>query len=256
MAKGILLTLLVLLSGPVFAQDKAGSVVLSIGKNFAQLPQAEPRPLKRKSEIYTGDSISTGDKGQLQLRFTDGSRLSLRPDTEFLIEDYQFTEGAPEQGRSVYRLLKGGLRTITGAISKADNSHYQVNTPIATIGVRGTHYALFYCNRACEESTQTKMGLYGYVLEGEIVVATADEEAAVISRHSFYLNQDSGIIVTEKPLAVFETLKDLVPESALGEGIDNAIPALDVQSGPGAGSIQQPNNTPAPNIPAGRGPSY
>ena len=68
---------------------KRGMVILSLGKNFVQLPDSETRVLKRKSEIYNQYTVSTGTKGCLQLRFTDGSRLSLGIDSQFYVEQYQ-----------------------------------------------------------------------------------------------------------------------------------------------------------------------
>ena len=75
---GVFLSVLAFFSAGVWAQEPAGSVVLSVGKNTAQQPESEVRLLKRKSEIYTQDLILTGDKGRLQLRFSDGSRLAMR----------------------------------------------------------------------------------------------------------------------------------------------------------------------------------
>ncbi|MFY0676658.1 MAG: FecR domain-containing protein [Neptuniibacter sp.] len=236
------------LAGGVQAQTKAGAVVLSIGKNFAQQPEQQPRKLKRKSEIYDADRITTGMKGQVQLRFTDGSRLSIRPETEFIIEAYEFPGGQPEKGKAVYKLIKGGLRTITGAISKADTKNYAVKTPIATIGVRGTHYSLFFCDRACKESTQTQSGLYGYVLEGEIVVSVDSEVSPVSAKHYFHLNMDGALTITQSPFGVFEGLKDLEGGQVLPTEIGQDIPALDVNTGPEVNNITLPAspNTPAP----------
>lgn len=247
----VLVAFVAIMAGTAHAQTKAGVVVLSIGKNFAQQPEQDPRKLKRKSEVYSSDSISTGAKGQLQLRFTDGSRLSLRPETVFLIEDYEFQEGQPGKGKSVYKLLKGGLRTITGAISKADVTNYAVNTPIATIGVRGTHYSLFYCDRTCKEATQTEAGLYGYVLEGMISVSVDSDETAVTAKHYFHLNLDGKLMISQSPFSVFESLKDLDGGQAMTNKIDQDIPALDVKSGPDVKNITLPAPPRTPSPPKG-----
>ncbi|WP_339890567.1 FecR family protein [Neptuniibacter pectenicola] len=210
------------------AAQEAAAVVLSIGKNTAQLPQQPSRDLKRKSSIYTQDLISTGPKGQLQLRFSDGSRFSLREKTVFSVETYQFNKDTPETGNSVYRLLKGGLRTITGAISHTNVEHYQVHTPIASIGVRGTHYTLFYCDSVCEKDTQATLGLYGYVLEGEIVVKNDAVSAPVSAGRYFFLdNSGRRLQIKKTPFDIFETVKDLGP--VLLNGIDaGSVPATEV----------------------------
>lgn len=183
--------------GPVYAQDTAASVVLSIGKNYAQQPEQEARPLKRKSEVFSNDQISTGPKGQLQLRFTDGSRLSLRPETLFHIENYQFDGNKPKDGSSVYRLIKGGLRTITGTISSANTDNYRVNTPIATIGVRGTDYELFFCDQSCADSGMEQYGLFGQVLEGTIFLDVAGKKTDIHAGLHFYLGNNENLHLSQ-----------------------------------------------------------
>lgn len=208
------------------AAEKAGSVVLSVGKNVAQVGQGEVRPLKRQSVIFTNDTITTAFNGVLQLRFTDNSRLSLKKDTVFKVEEYRYDKAAPEEGKAVYKLIKGGLRTITGAISDANPDSYSVKTPIATIGVRGTHYSLFFCDRTCNETTQAQMGLYGYVLEGTIVVGSESITAPVQSGQFFFLGtKGSRLKIQKKPFELFEKL-DEDGVDLLGSDAGVKIPAV------------------------------
>jgi hypothetical protein len=51
--------------------------------------------------------------------------------------------------RAFFRLLKGGFRAVSGAIGSADPAEYRVNTPVATIGIRGTDYWVVLCDAAC-----------------------------------------------------------------------------------------------------------
>jgi len=228
----VLLVFSSFLVGNSMAANKAGHVLLSLGNNSAQLPEQESRVLKRKSEIYTQDRINTGPKGRLQIRFTDNSRLSLRPDTQFQIEDYSFSSSKPDQAKSVYRLLKGGLRTITGAISDQPNADYQIRTPIATIGVRGTHYTLFYCDQTCKETTRASIGLYGYVLEGEIFIANKALKAPIQMGRYFFLGSDGrSLKIRKMPFKLFEVLQDMGPD-LMTVSTDSNIPALDVNQLP------------------------
>jgi len=256
MIKWILPVVLAFVCMPsAMAADKAGHVLLSVGSNTARLPEQDIRQLKRKSEIYSLDSISTGSKGRLQIRFTDGSRLSLRPDTLFNVEEYRFSANKPKEGKSVYRLLKGGLRTLTGAISDNNKENYEVHTPIATIGVRGTHYTLFYCDKTCQETTRAQMGLYGYVLEGEIVVGNKSIKAPIQMGRYFFLGGDgSSLKIRQTPFKLFELLQDMGPDLMSGAG-NNQIPALNANEKLNLNLDVTPNqggaNTPSPN----RGPN-
>jgi hypothetical protein len=248
----VILLLSMIGSTCVSAAESAASVILSVGKNTAQLPDQELRSLKRKSLIFQQDLVSTGSNGRLQLRFTDNSRVSLRPDTLFKVDEYQYQKNDPSKGKSVYRLLKGGLRTITGAISGADVDNYQIQTPIATIGVRGTHYSLFYCDTACHEATRSRVGLYGYVLEGEIVVGNDQGMASVVAGHYFFLGgSGSSLQIQETPFDLFEQLKDLGPDLMAGPQ-GNSVPALDVNSRSVIRTIPEPAQFPE-TIPSPRG---
>jgi hypothetical protein len=68
----------------------------------------------------------------------DGGLLSIQPESQLAINQYQFNESTKDGSVSM-SLLKGGLRTVTGALNKASNN-YKMETPVASIGVRGTHY--------------------------------------------------------------------------------------------------------------------
>ena len=120
--------------------EPAGQVIVASGTVQAVMASGEVRELRRRSSFFAGDTIRTAPASQVQLRFADGALLSLRPDSELRVDDYRFTNQGGAGDRSVSTLLKGGLRTITGVIGKQDPQAYEVKTPVATIGVRGTHY--------------------------------------------------------------------------------------------------------------------
>jgi hypothetical protein len=95
------------------------------------------QPLARGAELDTGDTVRTA-LGRAQLRFTDGAYVSLQPNSEFAIRDYRF-DGKTDGGeRGFFGLAKGAMRTISGLIGRANRDRYQITTPTATIGIRGT----------------------------------------------------------------------------------------------------------------------
>src|SRR3546814_8969690 len=98
------------------------------------------RELAKRSEIYGADQIETAYNGRVQMRFTDGGLVSLMPDTTFTVEEYRLGAGAGDEGSLVFSLLRGGLRTVTGAIGKANHDGYQLKTPVGTLGIRGTEF--------------------------------------------------------------------------------------------------------------------
>lgn len=122
----------------------AGKIEFAVGNVIALNTTGNSRSLAKGTEINNGDTIQTQD-GRVQLRFSDGGYISLQPNTEFKVEDYSFSGKADGSEKSFFSLVKGGLRAITGAIGHGNNkSAYRVNTPVATIGIRGTEYLAQY----------------------------------------------------------------------------------------------------------------
>lgn len=107
----------------------------------------QSRALQRRSPVYDKDTIVTDKTSTGQLVFSDNSLVSLSADTAMRIDEYQYGKNVPKgQSKFVASLVKGGFRTITGLIPKDNPDNYQVNTPVATIGVRGTSYAIRFTN--------------------------------------------------------------------------------------------------------------
>jgi hypothetical protein len=120
-------------------------VDFAVGNVTAVRPDGRSRALTRGSEIEVGDTVNT-QQGRAQLRFQDGAYMSLQPDTSFRIEEFRFAEKGEGKDGIVMNLLKGGMRTITGLIGRANRQNYRLRTAVATIGIRGTEYTVRYTN--------------------------------------------------------------------------------------------------------------
>jgi hypothetical protein len=127
-------------------------VVWVKGAFSATMPgSAEARPLKMAANIYMNDTLITDAKSEAQIIFTDNSSMTFRPETKLYINEYNYVPKAKDDksakkstGKYIMDLVTGGFRTITGLVAKDNPNDYQVNTPVATIGVRGTEYSLVY----------------------------------------------------------------------------------------------------------------
>lgn len=129
-----------LLLCPALLWASVGKVVISRGDAYAMNANEERRALKRRSEVFEGDTLITGADGALQIRFQDNAILALREDSQLRITEYHGQTGNNGRERVLMDLLAGGFRTITGRIGQSDQDAYQVRTPNASIGIRGTHY--------------------------------------------------------------------------------------------------------------------
>ncbi len=101
-------------------------------------------------QVVPGDTLVTGANGFARMETTDGGEMILRPDSQMKIEKYNFDVNKPQDDSFVFKVLKGGFRTVTGLISKRGNKDaYQGKTETATIGIRGTQYDLRVCLASC-----------------------------------------------------------------------------------------------------------
>ena len=202
LAIGLLWMPLPVLSQSEPTQEKAGHIVMASGRLIARAADGSERRLRRRTAVYAGDTIIVGKNAFIQIRFTDGSIFSLRPDTEFKVSEYQHQEQATENGKAVFELLKGGLRTISGSIGKKENKNYQLKTPISTIGIRGTHYGLRLCSGNCISPQRGKIedGLYGGVVDGGINVKNRKGKWSIDNGRYFHVaTRDSKLRLLQNP---------------------------------------------------------
>lgn len=138
----VIACMVVMLGGwrPAVAVEPAGVVLMAAGNVVAIQADNKPRPLQRRSPFFPGEVLRTDETAQAQVRFRDGSVISLRAQTAIRIDEFRFNEPAQGEDRNVFTLLNGGFRTITGTIGKQNPAAYRARTPVATIGVRGTVY--------------------------------------------------------------------------------------------------------------------
>ncbi len=133
--------LLVSWCAPVHGANKpVGKVILANGTFLAIQSDRSSRSLTQGSEFYQGDRLWTGPRTKAQIRFSDGAIMTLRADTEFRVDEYEFDSQNASRNKSLFTLIKGGFRTITGLISRLKPDSYKVKTAYAIVGVRGTTY--------------------------------------------------------------------------------------------------------------------
>ncbi len=163
-------TALALLAGGA-AWGEAGKVVFAVG-DVAALRGTARVALAAGATLEVGDTIVTAAQSHAQLRFTDDGLVALKPESEFRIEQYNFDGRQDGTEVAVFRLVKGGFRTLTGQIGKISPDRYQLLTTQATIGIRGTHYQVQLCApEECREGgAVVRAGMYGGVYDGRIAV--------------------------------------------------------------------------------------
>lgn len=120
----------------------SGTVILAKGVVTATDANKVDRVLAKGAAVAEGDVISTAQKSFAVIRMIDNTKLTLKPGTTIAIGAFSTEEGKEE---GCINLVKGGLRTVTGLIGKRKPDAFQVDTPIASIGIRGTDFIARVC---------------------------------------------------------------------------------------------------------------
>lgn len=126
------------------AHAEIGTVTFKAGDVSIQTAAGAARAAIKGAPINEGDTIVVGPVSTAQLKMVDGGVLALRPETQMKFDQYKWTgkEDGTESG--VMSLVRGGFRTITGAIGRLNKGSYKVTTPNATLGIRGTDHEVAF----------------------------------------------------------------------------------------------------------------
>jgi hypothetical protein len=130
------------------ANVEIGQALLIKGAVQAKQGEGEARILDRNAPVFESDTITTASKSFAVIKMKDGTRISLRSDTEFSIEEYEYP--AAEE-KATYNLAKGGLRALTGLIGKQNSSANILKTHVGTMGIRGTEFDARLCSNDCAD---------------------------------------------------------------------------------------------------------
>lgn len=89
------------------------------------------RELAPEADVHRNEIIRTEAQSATRLRFADRSDLRLGPQAQIRLDAFVFSGNAG----SAMNLSRGALRFVSG---NGPTGSYQIKTPVATIGLRGT----------------------------------------------------------------------------------------------------------------------
>ncbi len=142
--KALLLLVSLFAAALAHAAQIAGTVANLSGPLLAKKDDGTVKVLAVKSTVEQGDTLVTEKNTYARIKFIDNSEITLRPGTQLKIDSFAFEEDKPEKDSATFNLVKGGLRAVTGALGKRNKERFGMNTPTATIGIRGTIFIAEY----------------------------------------------------------------------------------------------------------------
>ncbi|MFH2091932.1 MAG: putative Ig domain-containing protein [Pseudomonadota bacterium] len=117
--------------------NSVGTVVSLKGQAFAN-SEAGIRELSIGSDIFEGEKITTRSDSQLEIKFQDNTTLSQSENSEVKIDAYVYDADNGSNSNLLLQMSKGVFRTVTGEIAKQNPDNFNLKSPMALIGIRGT----------------------------------------------------------------------------------------------------------------------
>ncbi|MEI7672200.1 MAG: FecR domain-containing protein, partial [Deltaproteobacteria bacterium] len=134
------LLLIVPLTGHAATAGKFTSVE---GNVDVTSPGKEARPANIGDPLNVGDIIRTKSKSKCEVAFPDGSILRLSENSRLRVNEF-----AQERGKrnATLDLFRGKIQSVVMAVAgaPAGQSKYEIHTPTAVCGVRGTTFFVYH----------------------------------------------------------------------------------------------------------------
>ena len=117
--------------------EAIGQVDTTQGGAFVVHADGTSIPAEAGMPIYLGDVIETKAGGTIGVVFADNSTFSLAEQGKMTIDDMVY-DPATAQGHSLVSVAEGVFTFVSGEIAKTGVDAMQIDTPVATIGIRGS----------------------------------------------------------------------------------------------------------------------
>lgn len=137
----LLVMLVALLPGvSAAAQDTIGIVRNVAG--YATVTRGDQVfPAAAGTRLLVDDTLMTGPNGSMGVILRDNSTLSIGPGSSLVVQNFLFSPAEGKLGLLV-RLSKGTMAYLSGLIGKLAPENARFETPVASIGIRGTRFAV------------------------------------------------------------------------------------------------------------------
>jgi hypothetical protein len=85
--------------------------------------------------VYQGDVVKTGADGRIGINFADGSSFNLSSNARMALDEFVYDPNG-KSNSTFFNLTSGTMTFVAGSIAKSGDM--KVDTPVATMGIRGT----------------------------------------------------------------------------------------------------------------------
>ncbi len=191
-----------------YAANESGNDASAIGiikelSGDATITRANGTPEKAVlgMEVHQGDIVETGAQGGVNIVFLDESSFAISSNARMAIDEYVY-DPATQGGETNISILRGMFVFTSGLIGRDDPDDVHIETPVGSIGIRGTTIA-----GNIQPDGQSQIT----VVEGAIVIKNGSGEVTLAEQY-----QTVTIVGFETPIQMTGTLEASQMKSAYG----------------------------------------
>ena len=135
----LIVAVLLIAIGNVYAAEPIGGIIEQSGKegNIFRL-SGEELTATLETDIVSFDEVET-ENGRLKIQFVDETQVSLTEHTYMEIDEYVY-DPDPSKSKMAMNFVQGTARFATGGLGLVPKENIVIQTPTATIGIRGTDF--------------------------------------------------------------------------------------------------------------------
>ena len=89
--------------------------------------------------VEMADAINT-KQGKVGIVFSDNTKVQINENSKLVIDEFVYDPKKPTAGKLALNMAAGTVRYASGAIAHNTNNNVAINTPTATVAVRGTDF--------------------------------------------------------------------------------------------------------------------
>ena len=135
----LLVAVLLIVVGNINAAEPIGGIIEQSGESGSIVRlSGEELIAELETDIVSFDEVET-ENGRLKIEFVDSTQVSLTEHTYMEIDEYVY-DPDPSKSKMALNFVQGTARFATGGLGLVPKENIQIQTPTASIGIRGTDF--------------------------------------------------------------------------------------------------------------------
>jgi hypothetical protein len=130
-----------MLASPARAADGVVGTILEVEGSATVTPESgAAAPAAVNAQLHLDDTVQTQAGSRVYILFIDDTQMTLSENTKMKIDNYVFDAADTADNKAHYSALEGAFQYVSGLIGHKENPDVQVETPVGSIGIRGTDF--------------------------------------------------------------------------------------------------------------------